>query len=111
MFNIKENTMKKSIFIVLFSLGALTAFAQEETDQLQEEATEQIAGAQDNYSEITMDELPDNVTAAVEQNYPNATISKAYSNEDNNFKLEVAMEDDTLATLYLDSEGNFIDGK
>jgi len=84
----------------------MTAFAQDaETEE--ETATEVVA--QDDFSEIASEELPEAVTAAVAKNYPTATINKAYVNEANQFKLEVSLEDGTTGTLYADEEGNWIE--
>ena len=102
--------MKKLFFAAALSLGSLAAFAQDtEVEPQQEEATEVVAPAQDNFSEIAIEELPEAVTAAVEKNYPTATINKAYVNEGKQFKLEVSLEDGTAGTLYADENGNWIE--
>ncbi len=98
--------MKKIIFVLALTLGSMTAFAQS-TEQVEESATEVVA--QDQFSEIAAEELPEAVTAAVAKNYPTATIDKAYVNEEKQFKLEVSLEDGTSGTLYADEEGNWIE--
>ncbi|MEX0291314.1 MAG: hypothetical protein AB3N14_19580 [Flavobacteriaceae bacterium] len=100
--------MKKLIFAAVLSLGSLTAFAQD-TEEAQAEATEVVAAAQDDFSEIAVEELPEAVTAAVEKNYPTATINKAYVNEAKQYKLEVSLEDGTSGTLFADENGNWIE--
>ncbi len=100
--------MKKLIFAAVLSLGSLTAFAQD-AEAAQADATEVVTAAQDDYSEIAVEELPEAVTAAVEKNYPTATINKAYVNEAKQYKLEVALEDGTSGTLYADENGNWIE--
>lgn len=100
--------MKKLIFAAMLSLGSLTAFAQD-TEEVQAEATEVVAAAQDDFSEIAVEELPEAVTAAVEKNYPTATINKAYVNESKQYKLEVSLEDGTSGTLFADENGNWIE--
>ncbi|MBM1104831.1 hypothetical protein JQC67_01650 [Aurantibacter crassamenti] len=97
-------------------MGTMTAFAQDEvTEQAAEtsvESTEAIAdvvAAQDDFSEIAADELPEAVTAAVSKNYPTASIDKAYINESNQYKLEVSLQDGTAGTLYADDNGNWIE--
>ena len=99
--------MKKLIFAAVLSLGSLTAFAQD-ADAAQVDATEAVA-AQDDYSEIAVEELPEAVSAAVSKNYPTATINKAYVNEAKQYKLEVSLEDGTSGTLYADENGNWIE--
>jgi len=107
--------MKKLIFVLAMSLGTMTAFAQEEvTEEATEvaaEATEAVeeAAAQDDFSEIASEELPEAVTAAVAKNYPTASIDKAYVNESKQYKLEVSLEDGTAGTLYADENGNWIE--
>jgi hypothetical protein len=101
--------MKKLFFVLALSLGSLTAFAQDTEVEAQEEATEVAAPAQDDFSEIAVEELPEAVTAAVEKNYPTASINKAYVNESKQFKLEVSLEDGTAGTLYADENGNWIE--
>ena len=127
--------MKNVLIAAVFSLGTMTAFAQEEsaveetaTDatemaaesadeatQVAEDAAESTeavaeeATTGDDFSEVSADELPEAVTAAVSKNYPTASIDKAYVNEANQFKLEVSLEDGTAGTLYADENGNWIE--
>lgn len=122
--------MKNLMIAAVLSLGTMTAFAQEEnaveeagtaveetatdaTEAVEEtatEATEEVeAASQGDFSEVTADELPESVTAAVSKNYPTASIDKAYVNEANQFKLEVSLEDGTAGTLYADENGNWIE--
>ncbi len=99
--------MKKLFFVLVLSLGSLTAFAQD-AEAAAEVTTEAVA-AQDDFSEIATSELPEAVTAAVAKNYPTATIDKAYTNEAKQYKLEVSLEDGTSGTLYADENGNWIE--
>lgn len=104
--------MKKIFITAVFALGSLSAFAQEEVTVIENaevEATEAVAATQDDFSEVSSDELPEAVTAAVSKNYPTASIDKAYTNEANQFKLEVSLEDGTAGTLYADENGNWIE--
>lgn len=100
--------MKKLFITTVFALGSLTAFAQEEqaVDQ-QETATEAVA--QDSFSEISLEEVPEAVTTMIESNYPGATINKALKNEENHYKIEVSLEDGTSGALIVDEEGNAIE--
>ena len=98
--------MKKVIFVFALALGSMTAFAQN-TENVEAAAAEVVA--QDDFSEIAADELPEAVTAAVAKNYPTATIDKAFVNEAKQFKLEVSLEDGTSGTLYADESGNWIE--
>lgn len=99
--------MKKLFFVAVLSLGSLTAFAQEGEEVVQE-ATELVV-AQDDFTAIEASDLPEAVKNAVATNYPSATISKAYVNKQEQYKLEVALEDGTVGTLYSDKDGNWIE--
>ena len=99
--------MKKILFVAALSLGSLTAFAQEE-EVAQEVATE-VAVAQDDFTAIETSELPEAVSTAVATNYPSATINKASVNKEEQYKLEVALEDGTEGVLYADKDGNWIE--
>lgn len=100
--------MKKLFITTVFALGSLTAFAQEEqATEAAETATEAVA--QDGFSEIAVEEVPEAVSTMVETNYPGATINKAHKNEENHYKLEVSLEDGTSGALIVDEEGQAIE--
>ena len=102
--------MKKLVFALLFVFAGLGVYAQDsDLAQAETEATEVAAEVQDDFTEIAVDELPAAVQEAVSTNYPSATISNAFVNESEQYKLEVALEDGTTGTLYADAEGNWID--
>src|SRR5680860_1635483 len=100
--------MKKLFITAIMALGSLTAFAQEEqateaqdaATEVQDQATEaqdaateaqdqatdaaaegQEAVAQDDFSEIAVEEVPEAVTSMIETNYPGATVDAAAKNE------------------------------
>jgi len=99
--------MKKLFFVAVLSLGSLTAFAQD-GEEIVGEAT-QTAVAQDDFSELETSNLPAAVATAVSTNYPTGTINKAYVNKQEQYKLEVALEDGTTGTLFADKDGNWIE--
>ncbi|MCM4166797.1 hypothetical protein KCTC52924_01650 [Arenibacter antarcticus] len=99
--------MKKLLFVAVLSLGSLTAFAQE-GEEVTQEATEVVV-AQDDFTAMETSELPEAVSNAVATNYPSATINKAYVNKEEQYKLELALEDGTSATFYADKDGNWIE--
>ncbi|MBT9186626.1 MULTISPECIES: hypothetical protein [Zobellia] len=100
--------MKNLMFAAVLSLGTMTAFAQEEETVVEEVATE-VVESQDAYAEIAAEEVPAAISEALEAAHPGATISKAYMNEEAEYKLEVAKEDGETAELYADAEGNWIE--
>ncbi|SDD58622.1 hypothetical protein SAMN05421636_101115 [Pricia antarctica] len=129
--------MKKLFITAVFALGSLTAFAQEEqateaqdaatevqdqaTDaatEVQDEATEGAAEgqeaateavAQDDFSEIAVEEVPEAITTMIETNYPGATVNGAAKNEAGHYKVEVSLEDGTSGALIVDEEGNAVE--
>lgn len=100
--------MKKVVLMAAFSLGTMTAFAQEEEAAVESVATE-VMEEQEAFAEIALEEVPEAITTALEAAHPGATISKAYVNEAAQYKLEVAKEDGEAVELYADSEGNWIE--
>lgn len=68
-----------------------------------------VAEVQDEYSAIDNSELPAAVTEAFTRDFPNAEITKAYVNQEGQYKLEVTKEDGSTAELYADAEGNWIE--
>jgi hypothetical protein len=102
--------MKKLFITAVFALGSMTAFAQvdeatetqEPATDTQEQATEAQdaatdADAQDGFSEIAMEEVPEAVTSMIETNYPG------------HYKVEVSLEDGTSGALIVDEEGNAVE--
>lgn len=121
--------MKNLFITAVFALGSLTAFAQEEqateaqdaATEVQDQATEAQdaategedaateAVAQDDFSEIAIEEVPEAVTSMIETNYPGATVNGAAKNEASHYKIEVSLEDGTSGALILDEEGNAVE--
>ncbi|WP_308993491.1 hypothetical protein QLS71_011980 [Mariniflexile litorale] len=60
------------------------------------------------FKEITLDKLPAAVTNAVEKDYASATISKAYVNSKEQYKLDLTI-DGNSSTVYADKDGNWIE--
>ncbi len=99
--------MKNLIFATALSFIGLTAFAQEETAELQTDNT--ITKTVQDFEEISVSDLPAAVVAAVKKDYPTATIDKAYKNKSNQFKLELSLKDGASGTVYADADGNWIE--
>lgn len=97
--------MKKLMFAAVLAFGSLTTFANS-AEEVQVNSIEIVS---QDFTEIGITDVPAAVTEAVAQNYPTATIAKAYVNEAKQYKLEVALEDGTAGVLYADENGNWID--
>ncbi|HDZ14182.1 hypothetical protein LCGC14_0665960 [marine sediment metagenome] len=111
--------MKNLALTAVFALATMTAFAQEtetmeETPQQEQSAMEDTGDTtmdtvQEGFTEVSMDEVPEPITNAVKENYPNATLDKVHVNEQMQYKLEATMEDGSNATMMMDAEGNAIE--
>lgn len=99
--------MRKLIFATVLSFVGLTAFAQEETAELQTDNT--VIKTVQDFEEISVSDLPAAIIAAVKKDYPTATVDKAYKNKSNQFKLELSLKDGAKGTVYADAEGNWIE--
>ena len=99
--------MKNLVLATVLSFVGITAFASVENPELNvDKATVITVG---DFEEINVADLPEAVTTAVSTNYPTAKVEKAYKNEEDQYKLELALEDGTKGTVYADAEGNWID--
>ncbi|MBA4745008.1 hypothetical protein GO009_04120 [Muricauda sp. TY007] len=99
--------MKNLALATVLSFVGITAFANVETPELENNNAMEIV--QGDFEEISVSDLPSAVTGAVESDYPTATISKAYKNDQDQYKLDLTLEDGTTGTVYADAEGNWID--
>lgn len=67
-----------------------------------------VVVAQD-FEEISVSDLPEAVSSAVAKDYPTAKVDKAYKNDQDQYKLDLSLEDGTTGTVYADAEGNWIE--
>ena len=103
--------MKKLILSAAILLGGFSAIAQEASVDATKEVKEAVAPeaktTQEEYTDITAEEIPAPVSAALETAYPGAVVETAQMNEAKEYKLDIAVEDQK-ATVYADAEGNWI---
>jgi hypothetical protein len=101
--------MKKLILSAAIILGSFSAFAQtaqtSKTAMVTKEATKAVV--QEKYKEIKAEELPEAVKNALKKTYPDATLAKAYVNEKNEYKMDIAVGDQK-ATVHTDAEGTWL---
>ncbi|WP_335964637.1 hypothetical protein [Galbibacter sp. PAP.153] len=97
--------MKKIVLVVAMALGSLTAFAA--TPAVANNDIK-VATLQDDYKEIAVAEVPQAVQEALQADYPEAQITKAYVNEENTYKIEVQMGEQT-GTLFANENGEWIE--
>lgn len=104
--------MKTLFLLGALTIGGFTATAQEaslsQNGIVHAQTNESIIISAD-FSEIEISEVPQAVQDAVAKNFPTATLDKAYTNEEKQYKLELSLEDGTSGTVYADEEGNWLD--
>ncbi len=96
--------MKKLVLAAALVFGGFTAFAG--APVISNDVNKVVYVG--DFVEIDLSEVPAAVTDALKADYPDATLSKAYVNEDKTkYKLEVALGQET-ATLYANENGEWI---
>jgi predicted peptidase len=99
--------MKNLVFASALVLGTLGTVTATEITPIFHDGIMESIFIQD-FTEIKTDLLPEAVTAALEKDFPGATIKKAYINGETQYKLEVTNGEEKLV-LYADAEGNWIE--
>lgn|SRR5690606_21571756 len=97
--------MKKLILSLALLAGGMSTFAITGTTFPTE--TMGIIVSQE-FSEISIEDLPSAVTDAVEKDFATATIDKAYVNTSKQYKLELSVEGESK-TVYADTDGNWLE--
>lgn len=99
--------MKKLVFATALAIGSLTIGTAATPIIFHDGIMEDIF-LQD-YKEVAVSDVPIPIIEALDADYAGATLNKAYVDEQNNYKLEVSMEDGTSMELYADAAGNWIE--
>lgn len=97
--------MKKLILTVAILASGLSTFAT--SDNFLKAETICVTSIEE-FKEITEDQLPKAVLDAVTKDYSKAKISKSYVNENEQYKLELNI-DEVISTVYIDKEGNWLE--
>ena len=96
--------MKKLILSAAIVFGSLSIYASTITDA---HPAKTSVVFQSEYTEINKDDVPAAVKTALETAYPGAVLEKAYKNDKNEYKLDIAVGDQK-ATVYSDAAGNWL---
>ena len=99
--------MKKLILAVAILAGASTYATVNNTIS---PITPVHAIVADGFQEVSLDKLPTVIVESIKESFPSATLSKAFVNEKEQYKLEISVEN-TSKTIYTDKEGNLLDEK
>lgn len=97
--------MKKLILTVAILASGVSAFALS-NNILPVETMSVVLNKE--FKEIAIDKLPAAVTNAVKKDFASATISKAYVNSSEQYKLELTIDGST-STVYADKDGNWLE--
>lgn len=97
--------MKKLILAVAILAGGVSTFALS-NNMLSTETIDIVMN--EEFKEIAVDKLPTAITDAVKKNFASATISKAYVNSSEQYKLVLAIDGGT-ETIYVDKEGKWLE--
>ncbi|MGS2737608.1 hypothetical protein [Sinomicrobium sp. M5D2P17] len=96
--------MKKLVLAAALVLGG---FATQAATTIDANENVVIAVNQEEFTEISADEVPSAITEALERDYAGATIDKASVNEAKEYKLEITMGEQT-GVLYANENGEWI---
>ncbi|WP_438425976.1 hypothetical protein [Aquimarina macrocephali] len=101
----KKISIIAAICVVLFSFQ--TVSAQEVEEALPITKTEASTN-QEDYKQVKIDKLSEIIKAAVEKDFPEASISEAYTDKIGNYKLILTIGNDTK-TVYTNARGEWFD--
>ena len=96
--------MKKLLLSAAIVLGAMSVQA---VNTVKTDPITQSVNIQDEFTEISSDALPAAVKSTLEKSFPNTKLEKAYKNEKNEYKLDIANGDKKF-TVFTDASGNII---
>ncbi|OAD45856.1 hypothetical protein [Polaribacter atrinae] len=63
----------------------------------------------DDFKEVSIKELPEAVTKAIQKDFSTATVLKAYVNASEQYKIEITA-DGAEGVVYIDKDGNWLKG-
>jgi hypothetical protein len=96
--------MKKLILSAAIILGAMSVQAANPVRAI---AMTHSVTVQDEFTEVTADAVPAAVKSTIEKSFPGTKLVKAYKNEKNEYKLEIA-NGNAKNTVFTDASGNII---
>ncbi|MEJ1221198.1 hypothetical protein [Sediminicola sp. 1XM1-17] len=98
--------MKNIVFATAIALGSLSTISAH--PPIFHDGIMDVVFAQE-FTEISVKDVPTKVKGALEKEYQGAVIKKAYLNDELQYKLEVTLENGSKTILYYDENGNWID--
>lgn len=99
--------MKKVILTAAVLLGGLSSTFAVSTD-VATPGEKIVIAVQEEYKEISADDLPQAVKDALATDFETAILDKAYINDKQEYKLDITMND-VSSSVYADKDGNWIE--
>ncbi|WP_109302228.1 hypothetical protein [Aquimarina sp. AU474] len=99
----KKISILITVFAILCSYHNTTAQESNSTEKKTEEAI-----TQNGYQKIELSKVSEIIRAAVEKDYPGASITEAYIDTHKNYKLILAINNETK-TVYTNARGEWFD--
>ena len=107
-FKIKKfNIMRKLILAVAILAGVSTYATSSNTASPIKSVYTVI---NNDFQEVSLNKLPPAIVESLKKSFPTATLSKAFVNQNEQYKLEISVENENK-TLYADKEGSWLDAK
>ena len=106
--------MKRILLTAAIAIGTLTAMNAQETETktgtmaMNKTELKAPVTVQDNYSAVKMDKIPQAIKDALATDFKEATLTKAYANEDGKYKLVLMTAEKAKKTVYANSEGEWL---
>lgn len=100
----KKLLMTAALAATIMTAGEINAQVSTTEQAAQEQTT------QDQFKEIELTEIPTAVTEAVKTDFKGAVISKAYVNDENQYKLVLIIKG-TKSTVFANEKGEWIKPK
>jgi hypothetical protein len=97
--------MKKVFLLSALAFATLTTFATTQVNSI--ETSTVISQSQEEFKEIKPADIAQPVKDAIKRDFADATVSNAYVNEKNEYKLVLSIGDDSK-TVYADAKGNWL---
>lgn len=98
--------MKKVLLSAAIVLGGLSSFTASAFTM--NNLDEVVIVNQQEFKEINVNDLPQAVKDALAADFENATLDKAYVNDQEQYKLDISVEG-MSSTVYADKDGNWIE--
>ena len=99
----KKLPILAAFFAILFSIQNISAQEIASTTEKKEGITQQ-----DTYQKIELDKVSEIIKAAVEKDFPGASIAEAYIDANKNYKLVLTLNNETK-TVYTNARGEWFD--